>query len=231
MKILYVITARGGSRGIPRKNIKLLGGKPLIAYSVELARSLSPDEDICVSTDDEEIIRIVEEMGLHVPFRRPAELAGDRSGSYEVLLHALDYYENLGRHYDVMVLLQPTSPFRKEVFVREAIALYTPDIDMVVSVRAAASNPYYHCYKEESDSFLHPVMGDLKLTRRQDAPPVWEHNGSIYVINTESLRKKSMGEFTRCRKYVMDDMYSVDLDTLFDWKVAELLLRENLVSL
>ncbi|MCH5327499.1 MAG: acylneuraminate cytidylyltransferase family protein [Coprobacter sp.] len=231
MKILYVITARGGSRGIPRKNIKSLGGKPLIAYSVELARSLSADEDICVSTDDEEIIRVVEGLGLHVPFRRPAELSGDHSGSYEVLLHALDYYESIGRHYDVMVLLQPTSPFRKESFVREALELYTPDIDMVVSVRAAASNPYYHCYKEGNDSFLQPVMGDVRFTRRQDAPPVWEHNGSIYVINTSSLRKMSLGEFTRCRKYVMDDMYSVDLDTLFDWKVAELLLREKLVSL
>ena len=104
MNILYVIPARGGSKGIPHKNIKLLGGKPLIGYSIELARQLTSDEHICVSTDDEEIVRVVENYGLAVPFRRPKELSGDQVGTYEVLLHALSYYESLGRHYDVLVV-------------------------------------------------------------------------------------------------------------------------------
>ena len=230
MNILYVIPARGGSKGIPHKNIKLLGGKPLIGYSIELARQLTSDEHICVSTDDEEIVRVVENYGLAVPFRRPKELSGDQVGTYEVLLHALSYYESLGRHYDVLVLLQPTSPFRKEKFVKEALALYTPDIDMVVSVKEAVSNPYYNCYEEDGDHFLHLSKGNGKLIRRQDAHQAWEYNGAIYVINIASLRKMSLGEFPRRRKYVMDDKYSIDLDTPFDWMVAEMMLQENIVT-
>ena len=230
-EILYVIPARGGSKGIPHKNIKLLGGKPLIGYSIELARQLTSDEHICVSTDDDEIIRVAGDYGLQVPFKRPDELSGDRSGTYEVLLHALDYYESLGRHYDILVLLQPTSPFRKKEFVEEALSLYTSDIDMVVSVKEATSNPYYNCYEEDRDHFLHLSKGDGNLIRRQDAPETWEYNGAIYVINTDSLRKMSLGKFTRRRKYIMDEIYSVDLDTPFDWMVAELMLKENIVTL
>ena len=114
-KILYVIPARGGSKGVPGKNIKLLGGKPLIYYSIEVARALANDEDICVSTDNIEIKELVEQTGLQVPFLRPPELALDDSGTYEVLLHAVNYYATQGKQYNLLVLLQPTSPFRKEI--------------------------------------------------------------------------------------------------------------------
>ena len=113
MKTLVIIPARGGSKGIPHKNIRPLGGKPLICRAIDHARSVAADADICVSTDDPEIIRTVEDYGLHVPFVRPACLATDSCGTYEVLLHALDHYEQQGIHYDAIVLLQPTSPFRR----------------------------------------------------------------------------------------------------------------------
>lgn len=113
MEILYIIPARGGSKGIPRKNIKLLAGRPLICYSIDVARALTSDENICVSTDDNEIIRVVEEYGLKVPFKRPDYLATDTATTNDVLLHALEYYEAQGKQYDVIVLLQPTSPLRK----------------------------------------------------------------------------------------------------------------------
>ena len=108
MKILVIIPARGGSKGIPHKNIKLFNGKPLIYYTIDCARAICDDEDICVSTDDPEIISVVEQYNLKVPFVRPAELATDTAGTYEVLLHALNYYEQLGKHYDVVMLLQNT---------------------------------------------------------------------------------------------------------------------------
>ena len=108
MKILVIIPARGGSKGIPHKNIKPLNGKPLIHYTIDEAREIVGDEDICVSTDDPEIIKCVEDYGLKVPFVRPEELATDTAGTYEVLLHALNFYEKQGRHYEVVLLLQNT---------------------------------------------------------------------------------------------------------------------------
>lgn len=226
MKTLYVIPARGGSKGIPGKNIKPLAGKPLIGYSVDVARALADDADICVTTDDHEIIKTVERMGLKVPFVRPAELATDQSGTYEVLLHALDYYESQGIHYDIMVLLQPTSPFRTAEDVKACLDLYTPDIDMVVSVKPAATNPYYNAFETDENGFLHISKGDGHYTRRQDAPKVWEYNGAVYVINTDSLRRMKLGEFPHRRMSEMSTEHSIDLDTPTDWLIAETLLNQ-----
>lgn len=226
MKTLYLIPARGGSKGIPHKNIRPLAGVPLIGYSVAVARELADDADICVSTDDPEIAAVAERMGLRVPFMRPAELATDRSGSYEVMLHALDFYRGRGIDYDTLVLLQPTSPLRRASDVRRALALYTPEVDMVVTVREAASNPYYNCYEAGDDGFLRISKGDGGYTRRQDAPKCWEYNGAVYVINVESLRRMPMGRFRRRVMCEMDAARSVDLDTELDWLVAERLVQD-----
>ncbi|MDD2798226.1 MAG: acylneuraminate cytidylyltransferase family protein [Bacteroidales bacterium] len=224
-KTLYLIPARGGSKGIPHKNIKPLNGKPLILYSVEVARQLADDADICVSTDDDAIIKVVEESGLKVPFKRPEALATDTSGSYEVILHALDFYTQKGIKYDVVVLLQPTSPFRTAQHVIEAISLYDDSIDMVVSVCEAAANPYYTLFEENENGFLDKSKKG-NFNRRQDCPKVYEYNGAIYVISVKSLREKSLSEFVKIRKYEMPRELSIDLDTPLDWKMAELIFRE-----
>ena len=227
MKTLYIIPARGGSKGIPGKNIKPLAGKPLIAYSVEVARQLAPDCDICVTTDDLEIIATVENMGLKVPFVRPAELATDHSGTYEVLLHALNHYEQQGISYDRIVLLQPTSPFRTVDDVNNCLTLYTPDIAMVVSVKQASTNPYYNAFETDENGFLHISKGEGNYTRRQDAPPVWEYNGAVYVINAQSLRKMPLNKFPRHRMCEMSAEHSIDLDTPTDWLIAESILKSR----
>ena len=227
MKTLYVIPARGGSKGIPHKNIKPLAGKPLIGYSIDVARQLAADDDICLTTDDPEIAATAESMGLNVPFLRPASLATDTCGTYEVLIHALDFYRDRGIDYDTLVLLQPTSPMRTADDVRAAVALYSPDIDMVVTVKEAASNPYYNCYETDNDGFLHISKGDGGYTRRQDAPKVWEYNGAVYVINVESLRRMPLSAFTRRRMSVMPAERSVDLDTPVDWLIAEKLIENS----
>lgn len=229
MRYLVVIPARGGSKGIPRKNIKPFDGKPLIYYTIDTARAVCDDEDICVSTDDAEIISVVEEYGLKVPFVRPAELATDTAGTYEVLLHALDFYEKKGNHYDALVLLQNTSPFRTAEHLKEALKLYTPDVDMVVSVKECAANPYYCVFEENSKGFLHVSKGDGTIYRRQDAPKVYEYNGAIYIINPESLKKQHMHQFKKRVKYVMDEMSSFDLDTMTDWKIAEMIKKEGML--
>jgi len=227
MNPLIVIPARGGSKGIPHKNIKPLNEKPLIYYTIDVARAITTDENICVSTDDKGIISVVEDYGLKVPFVRPAELATDTAGTYEVLLHALDYYEKYGKHFDVLVLLQTTSPFRRADQVKEALNLYSPKLDMVVSVKECAANPYYCVFEEDQNGYLHVCKGNGDIFRRQDAPKVYEYNGAIYVMNPEVLKATHMHKMTKRVKYVMDDFSSFDLDTMWDWKMAEMLMKKG----
>ena len=215
MNILVIIPARGGSKGIPHKNVKELNGKPLICYSIDAARQLTTDENICVSTDDDVIIKVVEDYGLKVHFKRPAELATDCAGTNGVLLHALEFYEKQGRKYDVVVLLQPTSPFRETKSLKEAVALYTSDIDMV---------------EEDAEGLLVISKGDGTIERRQDAPKVWEFNGSIYVINSTRLKEVGLSKLNRIRKYVMDDFHSIDIDSMFDWYMAEKVISSHLIE-
>ena len=229
MESLVIIPARGGSKGIPGKNIKPLRGKPLICYSIDVARQIVSESNICVSTDDLNIINLVNEYGLHVPFVRPSELATDQAGTYEVLLHALKYYENTGKRFDNVILLQNTSPFRTVKHVNEALQLYDDTIDMVVSVKETSSNPYYNCFEETKDGYLQVCKGEGNITRRQDAPKTYELNGAIYIINPKSLKERPMSQFTKRRKYVMDELHSVDLDTIIDWKFAEFLLQEEMI--
>lgn len=227
MNILYLIPARGGSKGIPHKNSKHLNGKPLILYSLEVARLLTSDDNICVSTDDPQIISLLKSENYHVPFIRPAELATDASSSYDVILHALCFYEKQGKIYDAVVLLQPTSPLRTSSQVEEAINLFDTNIDVVVSVCESPQNPYYNLYEENSDCYLSISKGDGKCKRRQDAPKVWLFNGAIYVFNVESLKKGYFDSFTRIKKYVMPSQFLIDLDTPLDWQIVENMIRNH----
>lgn len=230
MRPLVIIPARGGSKGIPHKNIKELGGKPLICYTIDAARKFTTDDNICVSTDDEDIIKVVEKYGLSVPFKRPDYLATDNAGTNGVLLHALNFYEEKGCCFDMIVLLQVTSPFRRAEDVIEAAKLYDESIDMVTSVMPAKCNPYYDGFEDNDKGLLTISKGDGTIERRQDAPCVWQQNGAVYVINPSQLKAKGLAGMTKIRKYVMDEIHSVDLDTMFDWKVAELMLNEGLVK-
>lgn len=222
---LYIIPARGGSKGIPHKNIKPLAGRPLIAYSIDVARELCPEQDrIILSTDDPAIADTARSLGLKVDYMRPADLATDSSGSREVMLDAMDWADARGIAYDCVVLLQPTSPLRTADDVRAALELYTPQVDMVVSVEPAACNPYYNCFETDADGFLHISKGDGLLTRRQDAPPAWTYNGAVYVINPQSLHAMPMGSFGRRVPSPMPAERSIDLDTPRDWAVAEAIM-------
>jgi len=224
MKPLVVIPARGGSKGLPGKNIKILGGKPLIHYTIEAARQVFNDNEICVSTDDFEIKNITEKIGLKVPFLRPVELALDNSGTREVLLHALKFYEDTNYYPDTLILLQPTSPFRTSKQIKDALEEYSNDIDMIVSVKETKSNPYYILFEENKNGFLEKTK-EANFIRRQDCPKVWEYNGAIYIINIEALKKAPLNKFKRIKKYQMDEFSSHDIDTLFDWKIAEFLIQ------
>ena len=225
MKPLIVIPARGGSKGVHRKNIKVLGDKPLIQYTIDAAKGVFDDEFICVSTDDFEIKSVVEQLGLKVPFLRPNELASDTAGTYEVLLHAISYYESKGYFPDTLILLQPTSPFRTSAHIKEALKLYHESIDMVVSVKETKANPYYILFEEDRNGYLKKTK-EANFTRRQDCPKVWEYNGAIYIINVKALKEKTISQFTKVCKFEMDETSSHDIDTLLDWKIAEIILQD-----
>lgn len=223
MNPLYIIPARGGSKGIPHKNIRPFAGVPLIVHAIRCARALGADDaHILVSTDDTDIADVARAAGCPVPYMRPAELGADNTGSREVMLDAMAWADRQGIAYDCVVLLQPTSPLRTPDDVRNALALYRPDTDMVVSVCEAASNPYYTCFEQEGpEGYLHISKGDGMYTRRQDCPKVWEYNGAVYVINPGSLRRSPMGAFSRRLPSPMPRERSVDLDTPTDWLIAE----------
>lgn len=227
MKALVIIPARGGSKGVPKKNIKLLNNKPLINYTIEAAQGVFEDAIICVTTDSKEIKEVVENTtSLKIPFLRPKELATDKAGSYEVLLHTVDFYEKQGYFADTIILLQPTSPFRKSHHITAAMKLYSEDVDMVVSVKETKSNPYYVLFEENNEGFLSKSK-ESNFIRRQDCPDVWELNGALYIINLKSLRSGRMDSFKKNIKYVMNEIDSVDIDTMLDWKLCESILSED----
>ena len=212
MKYLAVITARGGSKGIPGKNTKPLNGKPLILYTVEAARKVFQDQYIYVSTDSQEIKNTVESSGLEVPFLRPAELATDTSSSEDVLKHAIKEAVKKGLLFDAVVLLQPTSPFRNEEHIQSAIIEFEKDPEsLLLSVTEARENPYYTLMEEDKDGFLQKSK-QSNFTRRQDCPSVWNVNGAIYIFPKNEFVEGGFDTLSK-RKFVMNALASIDIDS------------------
>jgi CMP-N,N'-diacetyllegionaminic acid synthase len=225
VRILYLIPSRKGSKGLPGKNTKLLGNKSLIEYSIDFAsNNMNIEDELCISTDDEEVMKIAEFKGISIPFIRPEVLAEDNASIYDVILHAINYYENLNYSFDVVLLLQPTSPFRIQNDLANLIKEYNGDTDMVVSVKLAKENPYFTLFEENSEGFLRKSkMGNFE--RRQDCPPVYAFNGSMYLININSIKKTKISDFKNVKKIIMPEERCVDIDTQADWVLAELYLK------
>lgn len=233
---LAVVLARGGSKRLPGKNVRLLGGKPLIAWSIEAAVASGLFTRVLVSTDDTAIARVAEAAGGWAPFRRPAELSSDEASSDAALLHAVDWYCNEGPHRgfyvpDLIVLLQPTSPFTTSGHLVEAIALFERGrFDTLSSMRAVRDRPEW--------MFLVSAKGDAKPLEPErvalagrDCAARFIENGAIYVIKTEWLRReKSLYNFSRHGAYLMPANASIDIDTIDDWNEAERLLAAAHVS-
>ena len=224
---LVIIPARAGSKGIPGKNWRELGGKPLIQYSMEQALEVAQPHQICISTDSPEVHSIAQNLGLPIPFTRPEALSSDTAGSREVLLHALDHYEQEGQIFENILLLQATSPFRRStdlIGIVEQLKA-NPEADAVFSVVESRSNPYYTHFRLEQNG-LQPLF-EVQYTRRQDLPQVWELNGSLYAIRVSSLRAYTLGELPQRMAYKMPSNSLVDLDTELDWLWAEFLLQQG----
>jgi CMP-N,N'-diacetyllegionaminic acid synthase len=221
MKILYLIPARGGSKGLPGKNTKFLGGKPLIVYTIDFAlKNIKEGDELCISTNDESVLEIASDLGIKVPFKRPEELASDEANSYDVIMHAIKYYEDNNKYFDLVLLLQPTSPFRSQFDFENLIHGFDDEVDMVVSVKKANENPYFTLFEENEFGFLNKCKhGDFH--RRQDCPEVFAFNGSMYLMRINALKKTRINEFKRIKKILMPDERSIDIDTMADWILAE----------
>lgn len=229
MKVLGLITARGGSKGVPGKNIKLLCGKPLLAYTVETALKAEKLTRVILSTEDEEIAEIGRELGVEIPFMRPAELAEDTTPTFPVVKHALLKLQEKGDYFDAVCLLQPTNPLRRAEDIDNCIELLTGSgVDCVVSVLPVPDeyNPKW-VYQMESDGKIKLLCGDKEpIPRRQDLPPAYFREGSIYVTRSETILSGNSlyGEDTM--GYQIDSKFSVNIDTESDWQRAENLVNK-----
>jgi CMP-N,N'-diacetyllegionaminic acid synthase len=225
MKILAIIPARGGSKGVPRKNIKLLGGKPLLLHAYECADNSKYEIDIVVSTDSDEIKTICIENNVRV-IDRPAALAEDSSSVTTVIHHVL---ESLNINYDLIILLQPTSPFRKSKELDQIIAFFEKDtlLEGVISVVSVEDNHPARMYSLDSDFIMKPFLSSKdETTRRQDLNPVYLRNGCFYVVRKESfLAQNSVMPF-RKKAFIMDSKYHVNIDNPRDFMLASLIYEE-----
>lgn len=226
--ILAVIPARGGSKNIPRKNIKILEGIPLIGWTIKSAIGSKIIDRIIVSTDDKKIATKAEKLGAEVPFLRPSSLAKDTTPSLPVIQHAHRYFiDNEKINYDYVILLEPTSPGRQSFHIEEALkVLVKSKVDSVVSVSEVPGHYNYHWqYKMLPGKYLKLVNGNhIKdvIKRRQDLPKTYYRNGAIYAFKSKLLYEKSPNFYgEKSVAYLMDDKYSVDIDNPKDWSEAE----------
>jgi len=229
--VLALIPARGGSKGLARKNIRSLAGRPLIAWTIEAAQCARGLERIVVSTDDSEIAEVARACGADVPFLRPAELAADDSALIPVLLHALDWLERHRRFRpQYVVLLQPTSPLRSASDIDSAIELaFDKDAHSVVSVCPAKCHPYW-AKRVADDGRLEHLLPDAEkyLSRqRQALVPAYRPNGALYLVRHDVLREQRTFYTNRSYAYVMPEERSLDIDTAWDFHLAQLILAER----
>lgn len=226
-RILAVIPARGGSKGIPRKNIVNVLGKPLIQYTIEEALLSRYLDNVIVSTEDEEIARISQKCGAEVPFLRPKELATDDSKTIHTLLHAIDFYEKRDVFYDYIVLLQPTQPLRKHWHIDEAIEkIIDNKAKGLVSISRVKDHPILIRKKDQND-LLTSILKENSTVRRQDFPEYYKINGAIYINKIDndfnsntSLNDNSLG-------YVMDAKYDLDIDDPLDLELLKIILNTS----
>jgi CMP-N,N'-diacetyllegionaminic acid synthase len=226
--MLGLVTARGGSQGVPHKNIRPVAGKPLIVWTALAARSARSLARTVLSTDSPEIAEVGRQCGLEVPFLRPPELAGPSSAHMPVVLHALDWLEqHEGYRPDHVVLLQPTSPLRSASDIDRAAALAVARaVPAVVSVTAAASHPYL-TYKVAPDGTLEAfVASDIPYKRRQDLPRAVALNGAVYVARLDVLREHQTFLPPGTLAYEMPPERSLDVDTPWDLHLVDLVLRD-----
>ena len=222
--VLAIIPARGGSKGIPRKNIKILAGKPLIAWTIEEAKNSKYIDRLILSSEDEEIVQVAKEWGCEVPFIRPKELAQDDTPGVEPVIHAIN---TLPEKYDYVCLLQPTSPLRK---VEDIDGCIEKCISMngisCVSVSEVDKHPYW-MYEMGKNEELISLFPQKNITRRQDLSKIYALNGAVYVSTSHQIIEQKKIIVNKTLGYVMDKQSSIDIDDGNDFNYCNQILKAN----
>jgi CMP-N-acetylneuraminic acid synthetase len=230
VRILGLIPARGGSRGVPHKNVRLLGGKPLLAYTAEAALGARRLTRVVLSTEDPDIAVLGKRLGLDVPFARPAELAGHETPMLPVVQHAMRWLEERGERYDAVCLLQPTNPARPARLIDACLAAFAvSDADALVTTLPVPAhyNPHWVFFADR-DGILRPATGDARIVpRRQELPPAYHRDGSVYVTRRNVVLSGNSLYGARLVGYPVDPSVSVNVDTWGDWRRAERLLARR----
>jgi CMP-N,N'-diacetyllegionaminic acid synthase len=226
--VVCVIPARGGSKGVPRKNIKSLADKPLIAYTIKQSMQSEYIDRTIVSTEDKEIADISRQYGAEVPFVRPDDLAGDQVATVDVLLHAINWLEEKENYkFDILVLLHTTAPLRAVKDIDSCIEmLWNTKADNVFSVTEAHRNPYFNIVEINPDGKVQ-LSKEGSFTSRQSAPKVYDMNASIYVWWKDILKKEGKIFLKNSKVYIMPKQRSIDIDDNIDFKIAEIMMAEQ----
>ena len=223
--ILAIVPARGGSKGVPRKNIRLLAGKPLIAWTIDEAKKSKYIDRLILSSEDEEIIKVAREFGCEVPFKRPIELAQDDTPGVDPVIHAINTLEE---KYDFVVLLQPTSPLRTvediDGCIQHCILTESP---ACVSLTEVQQSPYW-MYHLDDNMKLKPFVQNVEtINRRQDLPKVYVLNGAVYVAKSGFILNRKSFLSNETAGYIMSGKNSVDIDTELDFSYCEWLINKK----
>jgi CMP-N-acetylneuraminic acid synthetase len=231
MKILGTVCARGGSKGVPNKNIRLLCGKPLIAYTIEYLKQWGKAEKIVCSTDSETIAAIAKEYGAEIPYMRPAELATDTASKLDVLQHLVAFCEQHHKcYYDLIVDLDPTAPLRKKRYLDEAFDRFTQsDAHNLYSVCKARKNPYFNMVEVDTEGYAQ-LCKKSSVTRRQDAKDVYELNASLYIYTRDFLLKTNTLHSEKTLIYKMPEISSIDIDREIDFLFVEFLIQKGVFT-
>ena len=230
MKYIALVCARGGSKGVPKKNIRLLGGRPLIGWSIQAAKSVERISKLIISTDSEEIALVAREEGALVPFMRPDELAQDNSSEWLVWRHALEYLkENGDEDIDGLVVIPPTAPLRSVQDIENCLNEFEKgNVDVVITVSDAHRSPFFNMIKNNEDGFSSLAISPTEtIIRRQDAPEVFDMTTVAYIVRPEFLIQHAGLFEGNVRSVHIPLERALDIDTMVDFKIAECLISDE----
>lgn len=227
-KLLALIPARGGSKAVPRKNIKNLNGKPLMAWTIEAARKSRYIDKVVVSTDDDEIMTIAKKYGSEAPFKRPKELASDNAKMMDVVLHCIKFFQNLDEEYDIIILLQPTSPLRGAYDIDKAIEYFVKKkARAIVGVVKCEHSPQWAGVLPRDHSMKNFIPENIREKNRQEIRTFYRINGAVYLADIGFIINKRNWYGPKTFAYIMKRENSVDIDNLFDFMLAEFIMNKR----
>lgn len=230
-RIIAIIPARSGSKGLPNKNIRSLNGKPLIAYSIEAAKESGIFDEIFLSTDSQEYADIAVQYGANVPFLRSDNLATANASTWDCVIEAIENYQKGGKNYDIFVLLQPTSPLRTAQDIAAAVELMiAKNADSVVSVSEADHSPLWYNTLPESKSLNGFLRPEIMTKNRQQLPTYYRVNGAIYIVSTAYFSRTQNIYDGNSFAYIMPRRNSIDIDNLLGFSIAEYLISERFLE-